>query len=62
MGKGKAARRVRTRCELVLDAVDTAAGRRLIRCKNPATNRLPDGTPLCTVHWRMSAEGMHSRG
>jgi hypothetical protein len=42
----------RVRCQLVLDA----KGKQLIRCKNPAKHRLPDGTPLCTVHWRMSAE------
>jgi len=43
----------RVRCQLVLDA----KGKRLIRCKNPAKHRLPDGTPLCTVDWRMSEEG-----
>jgi hypothetical protein len=42
----------RVRCQLVLDA----KGKQLIRCKNPAKHRLPDGTTLCTVHWRMSAE------
>jgi hypothetical protein len=42
----------RVRCQLVLDA----KGKQLIRCKNPAKHRLPDGTPLCTVHWQMSAE------
>ena len=47
----KAARRVR--CQLVLDAV----GKKLIRCKNPATRKLPDGTPLCEQHWRISADG-----
>ena len=50
MGKVKPQR---VRCQLVLDA----KGKRLIRCKNPAKHRLPDGTPLCTVHWRMFAEG-----
>ena len=49
MGKVKPQR---VRCQLVLDA----KGKQLIRCKNPAKHRLPDGTPLCTVHWRMSAE------
>jgi hypothetical protein len=49
MGKVKPQR---FRCQLVLDA----KGKRLIRCKNPAKHRLPDGTPLCAVHWRMSAE------
>ena len=29
------------RCQLVLDA----KGKQLIRCKNPAKHRLPDGTP-----------------
>ena len=52
------AKRKRVRCRIVLDA----KGKRLIRCKNPAKHHLPDGTPLCTVHWRMSAEGKHSRG
>jgi hypothetical protein len=42
----------RVRCQLVLDAV----GKKLIRCKNPAKHRLPDGTPLCTVRWQMSEE------
>jgi hypothetical protein len=37
----------RVRCQLVLDA----KGKELIRCKNPAKYRLPDGTPLCAVHW-----------
>ena len=49
MGKVKLRR---VRCQLVLDA----KGKQLIRCKNPAKHRLPDGTPLCKVHWRMSAE------
>lgn len=49
MGKVKPQR---VRCQLVLDA----KGKQLIRCKNPAKHRLPDGTPLCTVHWRMSAD------
>lgn len=48
---GKKPRRVR--CQLVLDAV----GKRLVRCKNPATHKLPDGTPLRKRHWRMSVEG-----
>ena len=47
------AKRKRVRCQLVLNA----KGKRLIRRKNPAKHRLTDGTPLCTVHWRMSAEG-----
>lgn len=49
MGKVKPQR---IRCQLVLDA----KGKQLIWCKNPAKHRLPDGTPLCTVHWRMSGE------
>ena len=49
MGKVKPQR---VRCQLVLDA----KGKQLIRCKNPAKHRMPDGTPLCTVHWRMSAD------
>jgi hypothetical protein len=48
----------RVRCQLVLDA----KGKQLIRCKNPAKHRPPDGTPLCTVHWRMSAEAKNPRG
>ncbi len=47
----------RVRCQLVLDAIDTPSGRKHIHCKNPAKHRLTDGTPLCTVHWRMSEEG-----
>ena len=50
------------RCELVVDVVDTEAGRRLVRCGNPARHRLPDGTPLCREHWLMSAEGKRTRG
>lgn len=55
---GKKPRRVR--CQLVLDAV----GKRLVRCKNPATRKLPlpYGTPLRERHWRMSAEGKRTRG
>ena len=51
MGKVKPQR---VRCQLVLDA----KGKQLIRCKNPATHCLPDGTSLCTAHWRMSAEAV----
>jgi len=46
------------RCQLVLDA----KGKQLIRSKNTAKHRLPDGTPLCTVHWRMSGEGKRKSG
>jgi hypothetical protein len=37
-----------------LDAIDTPSGRKHIHCKNAAKHHLPDGTLLCTVHWRMS--------
>ena len=50
MGKVKPQR---VRCQLVLDA----KGKQLIRCKNPPKHRLPYDTPLCTVHWQMSAGG-----
>ena len=53
MGKVKPER---VRCQLVLDAIDTPSGRKHIHCKNPAKHKLHNGTPLCTVHWRMSGE------
>jgi hypothetical protein len=48
----------RVRCQLVLGA----KGNQLIRCKNLAKHRLPDGTPLCTVHWHMTAKAKNPRG
>jgi len=41
------AKQKRVRFQLVLDA----KCKRLIRCKNAAKHRLPDGTPLCTVRY-----------
>lgn len=53
----KAARRVV--CQLVLDV---GRRRKLIYCKHPASHCLPDGTRLCTQHWKFWLAGEKKRG